>query len=246
MLYPYYAPLHGPDYDQARIASELDAHVSPENSQLLVPPFVNGRSIHDPDKLLNIASDEELQNTDYSVLVDGKRQVKRGKNGSFHLYNCTYIPEEPTSKVGYMFNPEDPKKTLFNYVYKKNWTWQDTFSKSYLRETVESFDWQYLQLVRLIVMWPPSIGQTHFDSSPRWSRDYYNEGHATITLNVTNGGGKLYYKDHNNNERICDNNEKIWHFDDSTIHGISPITEATRYQIRLFGKLKKPYRELFK
>lgn len=246
MILPYYAPIKGYDYDQSRVIEELNLNVKKESGTDPIFRFKNGRSIVDQDKILNFASDEELQNTKHAVETENGLIHKEGKYETFKLYSLTYIPEEPLSKLGHTFDPDNKQNGMFFYRYRHNWTWQEEYLNSYTRQVVESLPWEYVQLVRLIVMWPNSIGQTHADGKQGPLLRYYEQGHATITFNVSTGGGQLYYVDCDGESKVCDNTEKIWHFDDSCVHGVSRIIDEPRYQLRVWGKLKVPYESLFK
>jgi hypothetical protein len=54
----------------------------------------------------------------------------------------------------------------------------------------------------------------------------------------------LNYIDRKGYQHSVDNNVKIFHFDDSAIHGVTPI-KKNRYQLRIWGKLAVPYEDLF-
>jgi hypothetical protein len=92
-------------------------------------------------------------------------------------------------------------------------------------------------------MTPPSIGQIHRDSHPIANYKYFKDGFASITFNVAHGGGVLNYIDKDIQHSV-DNNIKLFHFNDSALHGVTPIT-SERIQLRVWGKLSVPYENLF-
>lgn len=205
-------------------------------------PFENGKSIYDQEGLLKIASDEDLNDTTRYRLNENLNRVPvLGKFKTYHVFNLTYLEEEPDSLID-IYRNDDPDKEIFWHKYKKPFLWREEFSSSLIRKTVEQFPWEYVQGVRLIYMSPPSIGQVHRDSHPLKNQRYYKEGNASITLNINTGGGTLNYLE-DRVQKSVDNDVDIFHFNDSVPHGVTPIKE-NRYQIRIWGKLSVPYQEI--
>ena len=241
-----------PLYQPLKVSFDFNADVLKEeiNSLMLdrveerTLPFENGRSVYDPDGLLNIASDAVLNETSkYSLDESGKRILIPGKQKTYRVFNLTYLPEEPESLID-IYRADDPDKSIFWHTYKKPFNWRSELEGTELKKAVGQFPWEYIQGVRLIYMTPPSIGQVHRDSHPAANLKYFREGFASVSFNIDSGGGILKYLDHNNTEQQVDNNTKIFHFDDSTPHGVTPIV-SDRYQLRIWGKLSVPYQDLF-
>jgi hypothetical protein len=244
MKLPIYAPLLKEFYFNSDILkAEINTLVKSEVQERTLP-FVNGASVYDQQGLLNIASNEDLNATSkYYLDENGVRVPVPGKFKTYHVSNLTYLPEEPESMTD-IYRMDDPKKTIFWHKYHKQFLWKEELLGSAIKKAVEQFPWEYVQGVRLIYMNPPSIGQIHRDSSPISNQRYFNDGFASISFNIDSGGGVLNYLDKDNKQQEVDNNVKIFHFDDSTPHGVTPIT-SERYQLRMWGKLSVPYTELF-
>ena len=242
---PIYAPIIDKySFDPARMIAEFDKFIG-DKLQERTLPFENGKSVYDPEGKLKIASDEELNDTTkYYLDNTGKRVAVEGKMKTYHVYNLTHLPEEPDSLID-IYRNDDPNKRIFWHTYKKPFTWREELEGSYIKEMVEQFPWEYLQGVRLIRMHPPSIGQIHKDSHPKANYRYFREGHASISFNIADGGGVLNYLDEAGEQRSVDNAVKVFHFDDSVAHGVTPIS-TSRYQLRMWGKLSVPYETILK
>jgi hypothetical protein len=241
---PIYAPLVR-DYriDKPSLVCEINSLIG-DQAQERTLPFDNGRSVYDPEGRLSIASDEELNTTSkYYINSDGERVLIPGKIKTYHVFNLTYLPEEPESLID-IYRSDDPVKSIFWHTYKQPFTWRAELIGTELYKTVTQFPWEYVQGVRLIHMTPPSIGQIHRDSHPKSNYKYFRDGFASISINIDAGGGILKYLDHSGIEHCVDNNVTVFHFDDSVPHGVTPIT-SPRYQLRMWGKLSVPYSELF-
>lgn len=241
---PLYKPLKNSfSFDSATLIAEINSLFLDRTEERTLP-FHNGRSVYDPDRLLNIASDHELNETSKYYLDDnGKRILVPGKQKTYKVFNLTYLPEESDSLID-IYRNDDPRKSIFWHTYKKPFSWRTELEGTELKKSAEQFPWEYIQGVRLIYMKPPSIGQVHRDSHPTANFKYFREGFASISFNIDSGGGILKYLDSDNIEQQVDNSVKIFHFDDSTPHGVTPIS-TDRYQLRIWGKLSVPYQELF-
>lgn len=241
--FPIYAPLSSEfDYDKDKIVSELRELIK-DGEQERTLPFENGKSIYDQSGLLKIANQEDLENTTkYTLDKQGNRIPVAGKFRTYHVFNLTYLPEEPDSYID-IYRNDDPEKQIFWHTYKKPFTWRDSLQGTETKRYVEQFPWEYIQGVRVIHMSPPSIGQIHRDSHPISNYKYFRDGFASITFNLEPGGGVLNYLDKDNQQQSIDNNVKIFHFNDSVPHGVTPIT-TDRYQLRVWGKLSVPYTNL--
>lgn len=229
-------------FESARLIEEIDRLIRDQAEERTLP-FENGRSVYDPSGILNIATDDELNNTTkYKLDEQGNRIKIEGTMKTYHVFNLTYLPEEPESLID-IYRADDKEKKIFWHTYKKPFTWREELEGTYIKECVEQFPWEYIQGVRLIHMNPPSIGQVHRDSHPKANIKYFREGFASISFNIAHGNGILKYIE-NGKEKQIDNDVKIFHFDDGVAHGVTPITEP-RYQLRMWGKLSVPYQELF-
>ena len=240
---PIYAPLKDQfSIDVDAIKTELDQKARPILQERTLS-FKNNRSVYDPRSSLKIADDELLNNTSrYVENEDGTRNYVEGKYKTYHALNACWLPEEPDSEFNiYCFN--DPKKTIFWHKYLKPFTWREEFINGPLYQSVLQFPWEYVQGVRILCMDSPSIGQAHKDSPTLANKKFFSRGHSSISFNIDAGGGVLKYLDDSETDHQVDNNVRIFHFDDSAPHGVTPIT-SRRYQVRIWGKLSIPYEEL--
>ncbi len=242
---PIYVPVVDSfSFDTERIIKEIDTFIG-DKAQERTLPFKNGKSIYDPEGKLSIADDDMLNDASrYYLNEEGQRVPVAGKLKTYHVYNLTYLPEEPESLID-IYRSDDPDKRIFWHTYKKPFTWREELENSYIKQAVEQFPWEYIQGVRLIRMFPPSVGQIHKDSHPKANYRFFREGHVSLSFNIADGGGILNYLDENSEQRNVDNNIKIFHFDDSVAHGVTPIS-SPRYQLRMWGKLKVPYETILK
>lgn len=240
---PIYAPLHDQfKFDAAALKLELDQKARPVLQERTLS-FKNERSIYDPKGSLKIADDELLNDTSrYIEHEDGSRDYVAGKYKTYHALNACWLPEEPDSEFN-IYRFDDPKKTIFWHQYMKPFTWREEFIDGPLYKAVMQFPWEYIQGVRVLCMDPPSIGQAHKDSATLANKKFFGRGHASISFNVDHGGGVLKYLDDSEKDHEVDNDVRVFHFDDSAPHGVTPIT-SRRYQVRMWGKLAVPYTEL--
>jgi hypothetical protein len=238
-MIPIYSPIKNYDYDQSKIKIEIDKIIKDRAVERTLP-FKDGRSIYDSKGTLKIADDALLNNTSRYYLDDDLNRVYiPGEYKTYHVFNLTYLPEEPDSCID-IYRSDDPKKTIFWHKYFKPFVWREELENTYLKDLVESLPFEYVQGVRLIFMNPPSIGQIHRDSHTFANKKYFENGFASISLNIDSGGGILKFLDNDDKEHEVDNSVKMFHFDDSVSHGVTPIT-SPRYQIRIWGKLKIDY-----
>jgi hypothetical protein len=238
--FPIYSPLSANfDYDADIIIHEIMPLLINEQERSL--PFENGHSIYDQTGSLKIAPLTDLENTTKYKIIDGQRIPINGKFKTYHVFNLTYLPEEADSYID-IYRHDDPEKKIFWHTYKKPFTWREELQGTETKRYLEQFPWEYIQGVRVIHMSPPSIGQIHRDSHPIANYKYFKDGFASITFNVAHGDGVLNYIDKDIQYSV-DNNTKLFHFNDSALHGVTPIT-SERIQLRVWGKLKVSYRDL--
>lgn len=241
-MIPVYAPIKNYQFDTDLIKKEIDSLVK-HNAVERTLPFKDGKSIYDSQGKLQVADDELLNNTSrYYLDEEMNRIYVAGDYKTYHVFNLTYLEEEPESDID-IYNSKDPKKIIFWHKYHKPFTWKKELEGTYIKQFIESLPFEYIQGVRLIYMKPPSIGQVHRDSHTFANKKYFEAGFASISLNVDHGEGILKFLDGHDQEHSVDNDIKIFHFDDSVSHGVTPI-EKERYQIRIWGKLSIPYTDI--
>lgn len=238
-MIPLYAPVVGYSYDSDKIKNEIDNLIKDQTVERTLP-FKDGKSIYDSQGILNIADDTDLNDTSRYYLNENLERVYvPGKFKTYHVFNLTYLEEEPDSKLD-IYRNDDPKKTIFWHKYKQPFIWKKELEGTYIKEFIESLPFEYIQGVRLVYMSPPSIGQIHRDSHVIANKKYFEAGFASISLNVDHGGGVLKFLDNQDHEHCVNNDLKVFHFDDSVPHGVTEI-ETPRYQIRIWGKLSVDY-----
>ena len=242
-MFPIYAPILHCHYDSDLLKEEIDLLIKTRAVERTLP-FKDGRSIYDSQGKLQVADADLLNNTSRYQLDDQMNRIYvKGEYKTYHVYNLTYLEEEPESGID-IYNSKDPKKIIFWHKYHTPFVWRSELLDSSIKKFIDSLPFEYVQGVRLIYMEPPSIGQVHRDSHSFANKKYFNEGFASISLNVDHGGGILKFLDNSDTEHSVDNDVKIFHFDDSVSHGVTPIV-SSRYQIRIWGKLNVPYESLF-
>jgi hypothetical protein len=240
---PAYAPIKGFDFDNKIFKKEIDVLIKSQAQERTLP-FKDGKSIYDSKGLLKIADDKLLNDTSRYYLDENNNRIYvAGKLKTYHVFNLTYLENEPESLID-IYRSSDPKKAIFWHKYYQPFTWRDNLKSSKIKEFIDSLPFEYVQGVRLIFMDPPSLGQIHRDSHTFANKKYFQDGFASISLNIDTGGGILKFLDNKDSEREVDNTIKIFHFDDSVAHGVTPISSA-RYQIRIWGKLNVDYNSLF-
>jgi hypothetical protein len=241
MLPPYHPIDKKYSFDSTMLIEEINLLIENYVQERSLP-FNNNKSVYDPHGYLKIAPDEQLNDTTRYILSDEGKTVVKGKFSTYHVFNLTYLEEEPDSLFD-IYRQADLKKRIFWHTYKKPFLWRENLKNSEIKKAVEQFPWEYIQGVRLISMSPPSIGQIHRDSHPKSNFKYFSEGFASISFNIAHGGGILNYLDGENKQHSVDNSVGIFHFDDSVLHGVTPIV-SKRYQLRIWGKLAVPYQSL--
>jgi hypothetical protein len=241
-MIPIYAPIKNYDYDSESFKKEIDSLVKDHAVERTLP-FKDGKSIYDSQGKLKVADDELLNNTSRYQLDDNMNRIYlKGNYKTYHVYNLTYLDEEPESGID-IYNSKDPKKIIFWHKYHKPFVWRPELENSEIKKFIQSLPFEYIQGVRLIFMEPPSIGQVHRDSHTFANKKYFESGFASVSLNIDSGGGILKFLDNNDEEHSVDNQVKIFHFDDSVSHGVTPI-KSSRYQLRIWGKLNVQYENL--
>lgn len=166
------------------------------------------------------------------------------KINTFYQVNMTTPdPEQNDLKDSWIGQHQTSNKTPLWVAFDKPWQYRTDCELPYLQSVVEQLGLEYVSMIRLVYQTPPSIGVIHRDSGPKTNGEYYANGGVTITLNVSSGGGNLYFIDNNGNERTIDEEAfSVWHFDDGRIHCTNEIN-SERVQVRIYGH-HKYYKDL--
>jgi hypothetical protein len=159
--------------------------------------------------------------------------VKKDIN-TFYQVNLTEFSGKEITDV---WEGTHESKTKIPLWIKNDFSWKvrTDVNLPYLQEVINSLGLTYFSMIRIVYQTPPSIGLIHKDSGPKTNLEYYNKGGVGITLNVSSGGGNLYFVDSEGNENsINEEDINAWHFDDSALHCTNEIT-SERIQIRIYG-----------
>ncbi|NJO60970.1 MAG: hypothetical protein HC836_22750 [Richelia sp. RM2_1_2] len=241
-MIPLFAPILGFGYDAVTIREELLR----DCWHLLTPSGAIKERLKYYNPSFSVCTDEELEENSYQIFDDKQNRTwVAGKYNAWFTANLTYIPDNADT-TWQNVTAKDGKIEILREKYKEPWQWRpellDKNKLPYLKNYLTRFPFEYLQCVRLIVMEPPAIGMIHQDSNR--GNMYYQNGFAGFNLNVFDGGGILRFQNYNTNKVYdVDNSCKIFHFDDSTLHGVTK-TSTQRIQFRIYGKLCKNYNYL--
>lgn len=236
---PIFAPIRNVEFDNAKVALEMELitddlhHVAIKTDQYGVSEFTSNSEFE-------IAPEEVRLRTyrsDDKGIIDGEF-------GSYRVANLTYLPDHPKSRYHQTFTTKSGRRSLYLYDYPCPWHWVPDLEIPYIRQLVSMLPFEYVQLVRSVILLPPAIGPIHVDSPKDKAREYYQKGFASITLNVSGGGGELLFQTKNGIHTV-QQSFSAWHFDPSTPHGTTEVTEP-RFQLRIYGKLDSgiTYQEL--
>lgn len=231
--FPVFAPINGYEYDAFILAAEVLKDCK--------PLFHKSGAIKDRLEYYNpsfsVCTEEELEENSYQKFgEDLSREWIQGKYNAWYTTNLTYIPGDEDS-TWQNITTKDGKIEILRDKYRQPWKFRPELEGKlpYLRKYLQRFPFEYFQCVRLIVMEPPAIGMIHQDSNR--GNTYYEDGFAAFNVNVLDGGGTLRAQSYNS-EKVFDvpNRYKLFHFDDSTLHGVTK-TSSMRVQFRIYGKM---------
>lgn len=230
--FPVFAPIKNLEFDRPRMAREMEEvcklqhHVALRTDENGVTEFSRGVTFE-------VAPREVRLNTHR---MEGD-QVVEGHYGSYLVSNLTYLPEHPESRLLQSRILPDGSRQLYLYLYQKPWTWDETLEVPYIRETIAALPFEYVQVVRSVVLLPPAIGPIHVDSGAKAAAKYYQDGFASITFNILQGGARFLFQAKDTVHEV-DHSVYAWHFDPSVPHGTTEV-DSPRYQLRVFGKLRE-------
>jgi len=234
MNLPVYAPLNI-DYDRFKLRDELNNNLHVTKQRTVVYNNNKSEYYQREDGLTALIPQDELARVDcYTLDSEGQRVlVKRGKE-TFQVGNFTHIEGIEDTKH-HIFYGEGNKRRLYVHKHIENWLWRDDISVPYLKEVIASLPFRHVQMVRLISLFPRSIGVIHRDSGPLLNAMYYKQGGVTISLNACSGNAKLFF-DVDNEIYCADNSLPAWHFNDCVPHCVSQVNSAySRMQVRIWG-----------
>ncbi len=244
---PTFAPLKVQGaYDQVIIKNELLSNNIFEHSIVATTVYQNGKSMWQPD---GVFADNRFNKVNeiphYDVDSSGNRTLVNGKYNTFQTVNLTvrddYSKQESWEGTNTV---ENGKVTNGDRVplwikYKHPWKFRDDLKLPYTYKVLSSLPFEYIQTVRCVMQQPPSIGVVHADSGPTLNKQYFDDGFASITLNIDAGQGHLwFFTESDKQEHSLDESKwDSWHFDDSCRHCTTEIY-SPRIQLRAFGKLQ--------
>jgi len=246
MKIPLFAPLKAQGtYDQVLIKNELLNADIFSHSKVATTVYQNGKSMWQPD---GVFAEEEFKKVEqihhYTIDADGNRTLVEGEYNTFQMVNLTerdeYSKQESWEGKNTVVNGEvrnDDRLPLW-IKYKHPWHLRQDLDLPYTYSVLKSLPFEYIQTVRCILQQPPSIGVVHADSGPQTNQQYYDEGFASITLNIDAGQANLWFYDpvKDTEYQLDETRWDSWHFDDSCRHCTTEVY-SPRIQLRVFGKL---------
>ena len=234
------------DFDQQRIKKELlDVGIF-DHSKVATTVYQNGKSMWQPDGVFEHDDFKKVKNIHhYTVDKDGNRTLIDGEYNTFQMVNLTERDEYSKQESWEGKNTvKDGKVTTGDKLplwikYKHPWKFRGDLDIPYTYRTISRLPFEYVQTVRCILQQPPSIGVVHADSGPKTNSEYYDEGFASITLNIDAGNANLwFYNKADDTEYMVDESRwSTWHFNDALSHCTTEVM-SPRIQLRIFGKLE--------
>lgn len=247
MKIPKFAPLKLQGaFDQVMIKNELLNADIFSHSKVATTVYQNGRSMWQPD---GVFEEDEFAKVNqihhYTVDDEGNRTLVDGEYNTFQMVNLTerdnYSKQESwegknTVVDGKVTNQD---RLPLWIKYRHPWQYRGDLNIPYTYKTIKSLPFEYVQTVRCILQQPPSIGVVHADSGPLTNQTYYDEGFASVTLNIDAGQANLWFynKDNDTEYMVDESRWDSWHFDDSCSHCTTEVY-SPRIQLRVFGKLQ--------
>lgn len=245
-MFPIWAKINH-EFDQERMKQELLANDIFGKSMVATTNYNDqGNSVWDPE---GTAFPEEIfekqKYIDHYISDGAERKLVKGQYNTFRMLNLTYLPENAKSSQDAWEGKLETNDRLPLWVkYPTPWSWREDLNIPYTRSIIEALPIEYPLTVRCVIQDPPSIGVVHKDSGPKTNETFFSKGFGSITLNVSDGGAHLWFINHRTGEKFAvdESKHKCWHFDDACIHCTTEVF-SKRIQLRIFAKLKKPYRE---
>lgn len=203
------------DYDRKKLENEI----------LAVRPWFESMPASvlwsRPHKDINVGTHEEILKV---TVIDPNDNVIQKDLPSWSGLSLTHIPGQPKSVLG---------GNKYRNTYNGPWTWRDDVSVPYLKELVESLQFEELHSVRIMVLPLGGIGLVHTDST-----DAYYFNNISITLNVNSGGSPIIFKRGDSTYSVEE--PRAFLFQDNCPHGV-PRVVRDRVQVRINGKPNKEF-----
>lgn len=239
------------DFDQNRIKNELLANDIFAKSMVATTTYTpQKKSMWDPEGHLfseEIFSKQSLIPHYQTAEQSQTRNLVQGQYNTFQMLNLTYFPESVNSRRdGWEGSMATNDRTPLWIKYLSPWQWRDDLDIPFTKSVIQNLPMEYLLTTRCIIQQAPSIGVVHKDSGVKMNQQFYSQGFGSITLNICSGGANLWFVNNSDGKKyqVNESQHKCWHFDDSNIHCTSEVADI-RIQLRIFGKLSKPYSECF-
>ena len=237
-MIPRFAPLKNQfelNYDG--IMHDLKCCGMVRKSVLATTTFFDGQSKW---KTFDSFNDKKFEETSKVKHYNEDGELQDGMN-TFHMMNLTMIDIHDDSKT----NSWDEDRTIPLWIKNQEpWEWRDDLWVPNIQSAIDYLPFEYITTVRCISLPPNSVGVIHADSGRIMNQNYFESGMGSLTINVDDGGGNLYFEDEYGEERMVDESQfTAWHFDDSAPHCVTK-TKSRRIQLRIFGKLKYSYKDI--
>lgn len=246
-MFPVWAKIQH-DFDQDLMRKELLSNRIFEKSVVATTNYNDqGYSIWDPQgKAFAEEIFQKQKHIHHYKEHNNVRELVNGSMNTFRMLNLTYLPERSMSSTdSWEGKMSDGDRLPLWIKYTDPWHWRSDLDIPYTKSVIQALPIEHLLTVRCVIQDPPSIGVVHKDSGPKINTDFYNKGFGSITLNVANGGGSLWFINYRTGDKfkIDESQHKCWHFDDACLHCTTEVI-AKRIQLRIFAKLQKPYLDL--
>lgn len=174
-----------------------------------------------PHKDINVGTHKEILTV---TVIDPEDNIIHRELPSWEGLSLTYIPGQPKSVLG---------GNRYRNTHNGSWSWRDDVEVPYLKELVESLQFEELHSVRIMVLPAGSIGLVHVDST-----DTYYLNNISVTLNVNSGGSPIIFKRGESTYSVEEPGAFL--FQDNCPHGV-PRVYQDRVQVRINGRPNKEF-----
>jgi hypothetical protein len=230
--WPIFAPINL-SFDREKLKSEILNSGILEKGSIATSHKVDGKNFW--DNKINFQNEKFKKLQDVPLWSDENKTelIKTNINTFCQVNLTTYDVDQITD----MWEGKHENRSKIPLWIKNDFSWnfRSDVDLPYLQEVIRPLGLNYFSMIRIVYQMPPSIGLIHKDSGPKTNLDYYNQGGVGITLNVSSGGGNLYFIDSQGAEQSIDEeNTPAWHFNDAALHCTDEIF-SVRIQVRIYG-----------
>jgi len=232
-MWPTFAPILI-NFDKEKLKKEIIESKILDKGSIATSHSKDGKNFWDNE--INFQDEKFKKLKDVPLWADEKKdKILKKDINTFYQVNLTTFDHNQIADV--WEGKHDNKSKIPLWIkYNHAWNFRSDVEMPYTQEVINSLNLEYFSMIRIVYQYPPSIGLIHKDSGPVTNFNYYESGGVGITLNISGGGGNLYFLDKSSKERYIDeDNTDSWHFDDGQLHCTSEVL-SERIQIRIYGK----------